>query len=246
MLTLKDRLLKYEHLLNDTDDQIIEYILEHTTEVTKMSVQTLAVNVFTVPNTIIRLSRKLGYDGFSHMKSMMKEEKNEQNNFSSSDKLKKTKELIDDKKLDLVNQLIANAPRVLIYGIGDSALYCEYLMNGYRVVNKKCEFYMHRHNTLSELELLTSKDVLILISVSGESPQLVDLATRAIEKGVKIIAITDFHVNSLQSRANQSLYFASPSIHYHQHNITDPTPIFYLLRSLLESYWALYMETNNK
>lgn len=239
MLTFKERIDKYEYQLNDTDDQIVEYILEHMEHVMTMSIQLLAENVYTVPNTIVRLSRKLGYDGFSHMKNAIKNEQGESNQ-RGMDQLNKTRELLDFDKMEEVNHLIMQSPRVLIYGIGDSAIYCEYLMSGYRVANKKCEFNMHRHNTLSELETMSSKDLLILISVSGESTQIIEIAERAKEGNIKTISITDFRKNSLQRLADHTLFFSSPPTFYHQHNVTDPTPIFYLLRRLLEGYWKAY------
>lgn len=240
MLTFKERIDKHEYKLNDTDDQIVEYLLGHMEQVMTMSIQVLAENVYTAPNTIVRLSRKLGYDGFSHMKNAIKDEQADDGE-KGMDHLHKTRELLDLDKMEGVNHLIMQAPRVLIYGIGDSAIYCEYLTNGYRVANKKCEFNMHRHNTLSELETMSPKDLLVLVSVSGESPQIIELARRARERDVKVVSITDFQRNSLQRLADHTLYFSSPPTFHRQYNVTDPTPIFYLLRSLLEAYWKKYM-----
>lgn len=240
MLTFHERINKYEYQLNDTDDQIVEYMLEHMEDIMTISIQALAENVYTVPNTIVRLSRKLGYEGFSHMKNAIKNEQNEGDQ-QGMDHLNKTRELIDLHKVKTINHLIMQSPRILIYGIGDSAIYCEYLMNGYRVANKKCEFNMHRHNTLSELETMSSKDLLILISVSGESPQIIEIARRAKERDIKMVSITDFRKNSLQRIVDHTLFFSSPPTFHHQHNVTDPTPIFYLLRRLLEGYWEAYM-----
>lgn len=240
MLSFDERVLNFEHLLNDTDDQIIEYIHENFEKVTNMSVQTLAENVFTVPNTIIRLSRKLGYDGFSHMKTGMREELKSIQESEAIKNIKKTNELLNPKKINLLNSIIYQASRVVIYGVGDSAIYCEYLVNGFRVVNKKCEFYLHRHSAFTELESLTTKDLLILISVSGETEQLLEMARYAATNDVRVAVITHLSKNSLQRYANHSIYFSSPPVYQHHHNITDPTPIFYLLRHILEEYWKTY------
>lgn len=91
------------------------------------------------------------------MKNAIKNEQDESDQ-QGVDHLNKTRELIDLNKIEAINHLVMQLPRVLVYGIGDSAIYCEYLMNGYRVANKKCEFNMHRHNTLSELETISSKE----------------------------------------------------------------------------------------
>lgn len=62
-MRFEERVHKYEYKLNDTDDQIIDYILQYKEDVTGQSIQVLASQAYTVPNTITRLSKKLGYDG---------------------------------------------------------------------------------------------------------------------------------------------------------------------------------------
>ena len=53
-MLFEDRVHKFEYKLNDTDDQIVEYIREHTQDIVHMSIQYLASQLFTVPNTITR------------------------------------------------------------------------------------------------------------------------------------------------------------------------------------------------
>lgn len=99
MLTFQERIDKYEYQLNDTDDQIVEYMLENMERIMTMSIQSLAENVYTVPNTIVRLSRKIGYDGFSHMKNAIKNEQDEGDK-QGMDYLIKTRELSDLDRID--------------------------------------------------------------------------------------------------------------------------------------------------
>lgn len=56
-MQFQERIQKYEYKLNDTDDQIIEYIINHKQEITNISIQTLTSRLYTVPNTIVRLSK---------------------------------------------------------------------------------------------------------------------------------------------------------------------------------------------
>ncbi len=92
---------------------------------------------------------------------------------------------------------------------------------------------MHRHNTLSELEMMSPKNLLVLISVSGESPQIVEIAKRAKERDIKMTSITDFKKNALQRLADYTLFYSSPPTFHHQHNVTDPTQYF----TFCEDYW---------
>ncbi|XOS93558.1 MurR/RpiR family transcriptional regulator [Brevibacillus laterosporus] len=80
MMLFEEQIKKYEYKLNDTDEQIIEYILKNKEEAVNLSIQNLAAKHFTVPNTITRLSKKLGYEGYSQMKISLKEEINQKKN----------------------------------------------------------------------------------------------------------------------------------------------------------------------
>lgn len=73
-MNFHDRILLNELKLNDTDDQIVEYIKENIEKVVTQSIQKTSKELFTVPNSIVRLSKKLGYNGFSEMKFALKQE----------------------------------------------------------------------------------------------------------------------------------------------------------------------------
>ncbi len=49
-----------EDKLNDTDDQIVEYIRKNREEIGDISIQAMAKGLYTVPNTIVRFAKKLG------------------------------------------------------------------------------------------------------------------------------------------------------------------------------------------
>ncbi|MEW5569892.1 hypothetical protein [Rossellomorea marisflavi] len=59
-----ERTHKFEYKLNDTDDQIIDYIKERHAEFVTQSIQTIAANVFTVPNPSPGYRRSWGMTGF--------------------------------------------------------------------------------------------------------------------------------------------------------------------------------------
>ncbi|MDD9323444.1 MurR/RpiR family transcriptional regulator, partial [Pediococcus acidilactici] len=63
-----------EYKLTETEENIVEYILVHQAEVVNMKIVTLAERFFTVPNTITRFCRKLGYGGFTELKVELRHE----------------------------------------------------------------------------------------------------------------------------------------------------------------------------
>jgi DNA-binding MurR/RpiR family transcriptional regulator len=240
MVLFEERVRKFEYKLNDTDDQIIEYILQNKEEAVTLSIQYLAAKLFTVPNTITRLSKKLGYDGFSQMKNSLKEEihtKQEPIEDSLTFNINKTIGLIDQDKLAMVSKIIEEAQRVLFFAVGDTAPLCEIMVKNLKVVGKYAEYYFHRHDMVHELNHLEERDVLFLISVSGETPQVLDMAELAKQKGARIISLTHFGRNTLQQLAEVNLYCYSPDKKFNDYNITDKTPVMLVLRALAEFYW---------
>ncbi|WP_085061510.1 MurR/RpiR family transcriptional regulator [Clostridium butyricum] len=81
-MKFEDRVILNELKFTDTDDQIIEYIRKNKDKVLSQSIQDTAEQLYTVPNTIVRLSRKLGYNGFSELKFELKKEQEGRNSSS--------------------------------------------------------------------------------------------------------------------------------------------------------------------
>ncbi|TCN26206.1 MurR/RpiR family transcriptional regulator [Mesobacillus foraminis] len=241
MMQFEEQVRKFEYKLSDTEDQIVEYIINHKAEAVTLSIQHLASILYTVPNTITRLSKKLGYDGFSHMKNSLKEELNEINAIPAEDSLvfniHKTISLIDEEKLANVTKTIQEARRLLFFAVGDTAPYCEVMIKSLKVAGKHGEFYFHRHEMIYEINHLEKIDVLFLISLSGETRQVLEMAELAKQRGVTLISLTHFTKNALQSLTDLNLYCYSPEKRLNEYNVTDKTPVMLVLRALAEYYW---------
>jgi DNA-binding MurR/RpiR family transcriptional regulator len=240
MMRFEERVHKYEYKLNDTDDQIIEHIINNKQEAVTMSIQYLASKLYTVPNTITRLSKKLGYEGYSQMKISLKEEIHTQQDLSEDcliNNINKTIGLIDREKLAIVTKMIQEAHRVLFFGVGDTAPFCEIMVKNLKVVGKHAEYHFHRHDMVHEVNQLEVTDVLFLISLSGETPQVIDMAELAKQRGARLISLTHFDKNSLEHMSDAKLYCYSPKKTFNDFNITDKTPVLIVLQALAEFYW---------
>lgn len=243
MMQFDERVQKFEYKLNDTDDQIIEYIVNNKKDFVNQSIQSLAASLFTVPNTITRLSKKLGYDGFSHLKNSIKEELDSTKTTAEDGSyyfIQKTIELSDAELIETVAKMIHDAKHVLFFGVGDSADFCEIMVRNLRVVGKSSEHYIHRHEMLHMLDQMNKNDILFLISLSGETAQVLEMAERAKQRETPIISLTHFTRNSLQEAAAVNLYCYAPKKIKNGYNITDRTPVMVVLQALSQYYWDHY------
>ncbi|PFJ19486.1 RpiR family transcriptional regulator [Bacillus cereus] len=243
MMRFAERVHKFEYKLNDTDDQIIEYIEKNKYDFVNQSIQNIAARLYTVPNTITRLSKKLGYDGFSHLKNNIKAELDSTKSTDEDSSyyfIQKTFELIDMERIETTSKVLHEAKHALFFGVGDSSDFCEMMTRNLRVAGKTSEHYIHRHEMIHMLEQLGHQDVLFLISLSGETPQVLEIAEIAKQRGIPIISLTHFTRNSLQEAATINLYCYAPKKTKNGYNITDRTPVMIVLQTLSQFYWDHY------
>ena len=64
---------KYKNL-NETEKEILRYIISNSSRIRSLKIKELADAVYCSPNTIIRMSKKMGFTGFSEMKHVIFEE----------------------------------------------------------------------------------------------------------------------------------------------------------------------------
>lgn len=245
-MNFDERVLLNELKFTDTDDQIIEYIRENEEKVLNQSIQETAEELFTVPNTIVRLSKKLGYKGFSELKFELRKEIYEKNNsleinFENKDLISeniiKTINVIDSDSIKKAVKKINQAKNIHLLGIGDSIYFCEMFTKNLRCVNKSAEFFTYRHDMIYNVEKCNEKDLYIVISVSGESRDLIEACKIAKDRGAYIISMTHLSKNSISKLSDMNLFFWAPKKEINNYNATDRVGIMILIRAISELFW---------
>ncbi len=243
-MLFEDRVKKYEYKLNDTDDMITAYIIKYKPEIVNISIKDLAAKFFTVPNTIVRLAKKLDYSGFVELKNAIKAELSEADyieydnqRYGHNINIQKTLDLIDYQLLDKLSTLIVKSHTTLIFTLGDNIRVTQGVIKEASLMAHNIEFCTYPHDTRYKLEFFTPQDVLFLISFSGYKPEVLEFAKIAKEKGAQVIALTHFSENELQKLADYSLYCFSPPLVINNFNMIDKTPLLLVLRALTENIW---------
>ena len=239
-----ERINSHEWYLNDTDDDIAEYILKNKEVISKLSVQKIASDLYISPNSIMRFAKKIGYSGFSELKfDIQNEGKSESKTLSRQvmDKLpiniSKTLDAIDENVLKTVATMMHKANCCIFAGVGDSIYFCETLGKNLRCTDRNVQYYQHIHDMFYAISHATDKDILIVISASGENERLCKLVDNAKEKNIKTISITHFYENSLSSVCDINLYFWGEHREVQGYNVTDRTGLMVLIRLLSEEFW---------
>lgn len=253
-MTISERVVKNWSRINDSEQEILNYLRSHVEELPGMSINALTGDLFISQNTVIRLAKKLGYRGFSEMKyAIVAESKTPAQNSTFSDQLdilsdkalarniKKTIELIDCNQIAALLRRIRKTEGVSMHGIGDSQYFAELLQKYFvRVCNNvEMQFNILFDNRI-KFEQFQPGHVAIFISCSGETETILELATFAKQRGTYTVSITRNTDNRLRHIVDESLVFCGDQSETQIPNVPDLTGLMLLLRYIANAYWSMF------
>ncbi|WP_414043968.1 MurR/RpiR family transcriptional regulator [Macrococcus sp. EM39E] len=207
-MNFKDRVILHEDTLNDTDDLIVEYIFNNINVVCHESINKVAEALFLSPNTLVRFSKKIGYDGYSHLKNDLKQlNEVELNSNSLINDILKTQEFLNELSYEKILKIIHSSRNIVIFGLGDNIEVGKLFAKKLRLLNKHAEFYSQRHEMIFRTKHINSKDLIILLSKSGESKTVLEIANIAKENNIKIVSITNMEMNTLSKTCEYRIFY---------------------------------------
>jgi len=213
-----ERIEACKHDATKTEKKLIEKLrLVRLGSLIYMSVTELALATEVAEATIVRFCRRLGFSGFQDFKLNLSREVSAISNEAKEDKLfvaaAKIKDAIDATRhelsypecLEIANRVI-NAKRVLITAVGNSstaafAFYLKLLSVGI-AVNAPTD--PHIMSTMAAN--MNSDDLILIISVSGSTKDILGVAEEAKKHNTNIVAITNHFQSPLTKYADYLLY----------------------------------------
>jgi DNA-binding MurR/RpiR family transcriptional regulator len=192
--------------LTDVEEKVLRYIIDHIDEVVRMGVRTIAKNNYTSTSTIMRLTKKLGYAGFIDMYyrllplvKSVETSKHENVGFINSfynnsllqhnnyQQLKKFSSLLNEQKDKFI----------FVYATGFSAIVAEYIYKKLLVLGKKCILASGMDSVGVFENNLDYIGILLVISRSGETRQVLEKVKTAKENNILTISFTNDSDNSI-------------------------------------------------
>lgn len=215
--------------------------------ISQLNLTDLAHKVASSNSTIIRLTQKLGFQGFSQFKY-------ETDRLLSQTVYIKEKDLLGQYKnffqnsLDLITletleyfaQKIKQANNLFLIGVGLTKPIAEYMSKRLYQLNRP-SMYIYESHMLDLLpQLIKSDDLVIFMSMSGETKSLTVSATKVKQKGGTILSITNSPSNSLNKIANRSIASGVPTNVFHNYDITSRAFLMIHADLILEIYLKKY------
>lgn len=213
--------------LTKSEKKIANFIMKNFEKTKNMTSYEISSKVNVGQATVIRFSKKLGYSSFSELINSINKLEHEdilEKNISLSDDITTTNTKIANQYIDVVKltlelnpanifeeviEEIINAERIVVLGIGNSAIVSTDFVNKLARVGMNAFTNLDTHLQFSMITNLKKKDLLILISDSGETREIVEAAKLAKQNNTKIISITKFTKNKLYAYSDHILKTAS-------------------------------------
>lgn len=203
--------------LTDLEKKIVEYIMNNPRKIQDSSASEIADAIYVSKTSIINLSKKLGFEGYSELRYYVKDylKDNEKNkpNLSFEDildsintEVTKTLSLQSKDNIKEIVKKILSSRIVYVIGRGASEPIANLLCSRLALLNVKA-ILIGDPNIIDVLgNSLALDESVIVMSLSGETERILTIAKTARARGVDVIALTSFTNNSLQKIANYNLF----------------------------------------
>lgn len=242
-MTIDELLNHHYEEFSDNEKYVCHYLSGHYEECSRSTIEEFAVSCNVSKTLLIRFAKKLGLSGYSELKARIRIELREKETDTAgllqamADSYHKMMEdLVKTNLSEFFAQLYA-AERVFVYGSGSSQARAASEMKRIFLPVKEM-IHLHGHDLLHALQrIATPRDLVIIISLSGESGTVVKLARTLKVRHVPTVSITRLKNNTLASLCAENLYIHSIQLPMEYGiNYEISTPYFILIEYLYLSY----------
>lgn len=217
--------------LSKSEKRVAEFVQKHLEEAVLLTTQGLAKRCGTSDTTVIRFCRSLGYKTFNEFKTALVPELLSSGEIilkglekkGNPETIRETflhsvHQQIDSSvtntevnTLSLIAKKIINANKILIIGIGGAAGVAYILNDSLSGLGIHSNYINDRSIIQNIIPTLTSTDVVIGISHSGETEEIVSAVRTACEYGSITIGLTNFSESPLTNHSKHVLLTSVPN-----------------------------------
>lgn len=223
--------------LTPVEQKVAISILENPGDIPKMSIKMLSNRSGTSEASVLRFCKTMGYSGFrdfivsiTSTLAMTNEDNTEEKAYtdlqpgdktsviiqkiskSNIQSIEDTISVLDINEVDKAVESIKKARRICFFGIGASNLVCSDAVLKFLRINMECFTWEDSHQQLVMATLLVPEDVVILISNSGNTKEIIDILDVAKKQKAKIIGLTRYSKSILAQKADILLNISTPEI----------------------------------
>lgn len=205
--TLLQAQLMYNEM-GKSEKRVADWLFSHSGEVLPYTISDLASKSGSSEATIVRFSKRLGCNGYQQLKIVLAQESEKKvisptitendDCFSIFEKvcndaymsLERTKKTLSADAMTRAAEMLSSAGRVVIIGLGASASVAEDASNKFLRAGCNSASYSDTHMQMIAVSQLRPGDVVVGISQSGTSKDIVEALKLARHHGANTISLT--------------------------------------------------------
>lgn len=246
---------KYYDRLTQNDLHIWKYINNNKKECCNLSIHELADKCNVSKTTILRFAQKLSLKGYSELKVYLNWEKDTINgeNIDESfienicDSWKSSIDEIKQRDFTDICEMIYKSRRVFVYGTGAlQASVAQELKRMFLYCGELFYSVEGGSETGMLLNNINSDDLVILISLTGDSDRGTKFAKQLLVKNIPFISITKLKNNEIARMSNKSIYIATSIIDYGNGVFHEVSNLFFILAEVLFLRYANYKKNRDR
>lgn len=207
--------------------------------------------LFVSPASLTRFSKKLGFNGY---REFIYEYQNEQRNHKTDYKetedvmdtyqemLNKAYSLIDQEQIKRIISSIRSHRRIYVYGLGSSGLASQEFKNRFVRLGVDIDAVVDSHSLVMNAARLDRDALVIGISYSGATKEVIDALYKAVKRGAQTILITSRNDNSFRELFDEVVLCAVKKNLEYGDLISPQFPILILI----DRIYAGYVRENNQ
>ena len=230
---IKPEVIKY---FSEKEMRIYDYINKNSDKFPYMTIWEVADEVSVSTTTILNFIKKIGYPNYSSFKYAYKvkekKEKSKENKYDFKEVIKcldKFDSTFYKDKFECAINILRNSDNVIFIGIGNSGIIAQY---GARLFSSIGKFSLAINDPYLRVGYLGARSTIIVLSVSGETPEIIREVKEFKKLGCKIIVIATTENCTLSRMSDVTIPYYIESVYNEFIDITTQMPAIGIIENL--------------
>ncbi|MDA3977719.1 transcriptional repressor AlsR [Gallibacterium sp. AGMB14963] len=213
-----------------TERKVIDYLLSPSNFEQHTSLKEIADRLSVSEALIVKVAKILGFKGFRELRTILVEQLQSQEigsfelsqNDSTQDLINKVfnlsyqtisegKSIISPLIMEQAAKCFFEAKQRDLYAVGGSNTICDDIFHKFLRIGVRCNSYRDIHLMMMSASLLTKDDVVLVVSHSGKTSDLLRAIKIAKQNGAKIICITHSNISPIAALADFVICTPAPN-----------------------------------
>lgn len=254
------RIKENDQSLSNSEKYLVGYIKNHLEHISQLSIVQLSLEANVSTATIVRAMQKLGYSGFTSFKIRLKDENAENSKFSAVEKadqkiketifknereVTQTIQLLDSGMIEDAVQKIFYADKIMLFARGLSELIAKEMTIKFQLLGKYSEMHNDPNIIRTISNRISTKSLVIFISLNGKTEELVEAARNCKTNGVSTMTLTTNRQSPLGDLSEITFVgYKSKISYFPDYEVHSRLPLQVIARILLDAYAIRTQEKN--